>query len=276
MRIDIPGVALSTIGRLGGATKQAVSASRDPLRWIRYRTRMALGDIPDPNILRDAAKRELIRLRGLDAILPPPNPSSRGARPKRDVGALAAFLGVEPDPKGDVLGVFARFLARCISALLAVLPRLERLTAAKRAWAILEALGDWLPDHPKDPAWLPIAAPAAVDYLAGIVLEKSPAPKMVVPVVPTIAPIPSRALAAVPTVIDYLALPREEPALDDLGLPAFQPAQADPDPFEAVMESLPALARGLRPVPRPALAPVRPTVFLVPDDEIETTFFDEA
>ena len=121
VRKELP-VSLQVLGAVGGATKQAVSKSKDPIRWLRSRARRALEGGSSALFLQNA-------LSGVKAL-----PSSRrregqrgGRHLKRSLSGLALALGV----KGETLaGVLRAFLDQCRSALSPSLPCKGPLTSA--------------------------------------------------------------------------------------------------------------------------------------------------
>jgi len=165
-------INLFVIGLLGGATKQAVSQAKNPLRWLKSRIRRELS--PSPGFgPGNYSREELIgyateKFRGhkltptatqrLDHFAAPLTPDlHRRGRPRTLVTptSLAAFLEIEPQK--TLTDTFEAFRQQQLETLIKLLGNAESFTRQE-----LDQLLDvsWLPYHPREgcappPGYLP-------------------------------------------------------------------------------------------------------------------------
>lgn len=139
-------MSLEVVGALGGASRQAVSKSGSPARWVMARLRRALlpcgrgpgGPERAYQVARAAAGEHLAAAAARVRALPEPR---RGGRPAaRDPGALAAMLGVAAG--GDLLAVYGRWVAAQLARLRGKLELCRGLRGWRRTRRWLDG---WLP-----------------------------------------------------------------------------------------------------------------------------------
>jgi hypothetical protein len=162
--VGMKGITVDLIGWLGGASKQAVSQSRNPSRWLKSRVRRALSPefedegafevvVYTGRYLKSYAERgaEKLILEAQRKLQTNANHIARKrGRPRTqlEVGSLGELLGMIPSPNSTLHNVFQLFVQQSLDQYLVLLPGPDH----EISWQELhENLDAWLPYSAKAP-----------------------------------------------------------------------------------------------------------------------------